>query len=75
MFVQRNTLVFGVTPAVIEFNEGLLGVNDALSELDIQLGVLTKHMSNKKAIRKIRSIHKKLSVKGKKRRRQLRSIK
>ena len=44
MFVQRNTLIFGVTPAVIEFNEGLLVVNDALSELDIQPGVLTKHM-------------------------------
>ena len=75
VFVQRNTLVCGVNSAVIEFNEGPLGVNDVLSELGIEPGVLTKQMTHKKAIRKSRSICKKLSEKGKKRRKQLRSIK
>ena len=74
-FVERDLLECAVNSVILQFNEGPNAVFDILKHFGFTPGVVTTESSNKRTHRRIQNIARKMSQKGKKRRKQLRSIK
>ena len=74
VFVKRSILEMGVNSAVLEFNNGAIGIEKVLQQYNVSPGMFTSTGSTRKDRQRIKSMEVKMSERGKTRRRKLRSV-
>ena len=75
IFAGRDVVEMAVNSAVIDYNDGLLGICKVAEELGLKSGVFMQKLSHNEDQARIKEAGRKSTEKGKKRRKKLRAVK